>query len=97
MGATGRSIMLKIGVYTVSQPAGVWKFVAPRSEIAPGGVPRSSGTINARARLTAVSRDIDGCRFMNATSSFIIPMLPTGSTTVTEKIASHFPSGVLKQ
>ena len=31
IGATGRSIMLKMGVYTVSQPVGVWKFVAPRS------------------------------------------------------------------
>jgi hypothetical protein len=33
--------MLKIGVYTVSQPGGVWKLVEPRSEIAPGGVLRS--------------------------------------------------------
>ena len=41
--------MLKIGVYTVSQPGGVWKLVAPRSEMAPGGVPRSSGTMKVRA------------------------------------------------
>ena len=37
----------------MSQPGGVWKFVAPRSAIAPGGVPRSSGTINARVKLKA--------------------------------------------
>jgi hypothetical protein len=49
MGGTGRSTMLSTGVYTVSHPGGVWKPVAPRSEIPPGGVPRSSGTKNTRA------------------------------------------------
>jgi hypothetical protein len=34
---------------------------------------------------------------MNATSSFIIPMPPTGSVTATENMASHFPPGVLRQ
>ena len=37
-----------------AQPLGVLKLYAPRSVIAPGGVPRSSRTTNARAILNGV-------------------------------------------
>ena len=42
----------------MSQPGGVWKFVAPRSEMAPVGVPKSSGTMKFRIMNRASSRDI---------------------------------------
>src|SRR5437660_8030017 len=95
IGATGRSIILKIGVYTLSQPGGVLKLVAPRIDIAPGGVPRSSGAMKARKILSAVSRDIAAFLLTNATSSLIMPMLPIESVIVTVKNGYHFPPDVL--
>ena len=53
--------------------------------------------MNARAMPRASSGEIGGFRTMNATCSLNIPMPPTGRTKVTEKIASHFPRGLLKQ
>jgi len=74
--------MLRIGEYTVSQPDGVWKLVAPRSATAPDGVPISSGTRNARITASAASRDSMGAP-TNVTSSFIMPMPPTERLIVT--------------
>ena len=95
IGATGRSIMLKIGVYTVSQPEGVWKFVAPRSAMAPAGVPMSSGTRNARITAIAASRESIGAP-TKVTSSFIMPTLPTDWLMVTWKIGVRLPSCVCR-
>ena len=74
----------------MSQPAGVWKFVAPRSAIAPGGVPMSSGTRKTRATASAASRDSIGVP-TNVTSSLIMPTPPTGRLIVTWKIGVAFP------
>jgi hypothetical protein len=97
IGAIGRSIMLNTGAYTVSQPGGVWKFVDPRTERAPGGVPRSSGTMKAVATRIASSLEIGGLDFAKATSCLIMPMPPTGSTTVSENSGSHLPLGLLRK
>jgi hypothetical protein len=87
----GRSMLLKIGVYTVSQPGGVWKFVAARNVTAPGGVPRSSGTTNFRMSSSASSRDIFRSLFRNSTSCITMPMPPTGSAVRTVKIGTRSP------
>jgi hypothetical protein len=97
IGACGRSIMLKTDVYTVSQPCGVWKFVAPRSETPPAGVPRSSGTMNARASSIAVSAGIGCSLLMNVICSRTMPTLPIGSCMSSEKIASPCPPGAVRK
>ena len=42
----------------MSQPSGVLKLVAPRRVTAPAGVPKSSGTMKARATTRAASAEI---------------------------------------
>jgi hypothetical protein len=88
--------MLKIGVYIVSHPVGVWKLVAPRSASAPAGVPMSSGTTNTRMTSSAPSRERIGTP-MNVTSSFIIPTAPRDIARATEKTGVGWPLGDCRQ
>ncbi len=81
----------------MSHPSGVTKSQAPRSVIAPGGVPRSSGTTNARTIRLAASSSMGGFGTANATSVLSFPMLPTGSDHRTAKSGSHFPAGFFRK
>ena len=84
-------MLLNTGVYTVSQPAGVRKPTLPRSAMAPCGVPKSSGTTNARANCLTPSAPTGKSETWNCTSSLNIPMLPTGIVIRSVKIGRHCP------
>jgi len=86
---------LNTGVYTVSQPSGVLKLVAPFKVTAPAGVPRSSGTMNARIKFLASSVEIGMPLAMKVISSRNIPTPPTGSITEILKIGFHFPGALV--